>query len=170
MAKSSIRELFDSVNRSIRNRVARLELLLGFIAFPIIAIGISVVWPYALYIHYNAMRNKTKNEKARLLSVSRGDLIKRMSISEIEVMEEITDPLGAVPDLPFGHLNLAWEKFKSNAQADEEIWTFMVTWNRGWIKQECRGYALLRGNDVAHHFMTGWANVETDCPLADFVS
>ena len=131
----------------------------------LVAIIMPCVWPVIIYWKAKELisRNKVEaepEEKDEELSVNHSDLIKHIPISKIEALERIIDPLGAVPDLPFGHLNSAWEKFKANTQADDEVWTFKSTWDRRWLKQECRGYAILRGNEVPHHWMTGWENIE----------
>jgi hypothetical protein len=41
-------------------------------------------------------------------AVQPGDLLELLSVEEIEQREQVFDPLGAVAELPFGHLNDAW--------------------------------------------------------------
>lgn len=155
-AKLTMREIMYSLNQSARHWRTLLKLFLEIILSLVLAVGVATVWPWALYTQYQAMREKLKREKAKLLSVSRGDLIKHMTIVEIEELERVVDPCNAVPSAPLGHLNSVWERLKANVQEGDEIWTFRANWDRGWSKRVCRGYAILRGNNVAHHFMTGW--------------
>jgi hypothetical protein len=44
-------------------------------------------------------------------AVTRDDLQTQLSIQEIEQREMVFDPLGAAPNVPFGHLNAAWKQF-----------------------------------------------------------
>lgn len=155
-AKLTMREIMYSLNQSARHWRTLLKLFFEIILSLVLAIGVAIVWPLVLYTQYKAMREKIKWEKSQTLSVSCGGLIKRMTIVEIEELERVVDPCNAVPSSPFGHLNSVWERFKANIREGDEIWTFRANWDRGWAKQVCSGYALLRGNDVAHHFMTGW--------------
>lgn len=122
-----------------------------------------LMWPVVIYWKAEELilgKPAPSKFEDKVLVVNQSDLIKRISVPEIEVIEMVIDPLGAVPSLPFGHMNTAWEKFKVNAQVEDEIWTFESEWDRGWFKRECRGYAVLRGNEVAHHFMTHMETIE----------
>jgi hypothetical protein len=140
------------------------EMIVDKLIIPIVlAIAIPCAWPIVIYIWIKDHRaNKVTEQRVNQsikdnerLTVNKIDLLSRMSIAEIENLEHVTDPLGAVPDLPFGHLNPAWEKLKGNLIADDEIWTFNATWNKWNDKRLCQGYAILRGEEVPHHCMTG---------------
>jgi hypothetical protein len=131
-----------------------------------IAILGPLAWPVFLYWKAKEFFSKentveTLVEEDQDLKVTRADLIDSHTVDEIEARESVTDPLGAVSALPFGHLNSAWNTFKSKAQATDELWTFKVIWEQRWRnKQKCRGYALLRGDEVIAHWMTGWEIIE----------
>jgi hypothetical protein len=173
MGKLTLGEILKYLNQDIRAHEVLFGFLLGIVGIPMMAVGMIVAWPWVLHNQYSAKRDEAARQKAKLLFLERENLIKRMSIVEVEVMERVDDPLGAVPDLPFGHLNSAWEVFKANAQVNDEIWTFMANWDRGWSNRECRGYALLRGNNVTHHFITGWKDIErqpSDIQPPSFIS
>lgn len=131
-----------------------------------IAILGPLAWPIFIYWKAKEFFSKeisveTSVEEDQNLKVTRADLIDHHTVAEIESSERVTDPLGAVPALPFGHLNSAWNDFKSMAQATDEFWTFEAIWERRWrSKQKCRGYAILRGDEVIGYWMTDWENIE----------
>jgi len=164
VVSATLRDLLGALHRGNLGREEWSDQILEHVFVPVLAaVAVTVAWPYAIYLKCQSIRLDNsavhmKQGEEKTLSVTSGDLIQRMSVSAIEGAERIIDPYNAVPDLPFGHLNSAWEKFKLNAQTGDEIWTFKATWDQGWLKQECHGYALLRGNEVPHHFMTGWKN------------
>jgi len=83
--------------------------------------------------------------------VRRRDLIARCSIEEIEAIERVVDPLAAVPDSPFGHLNGAWRQIRDSLSVDAELWSFSRTWEDRGTREQRSGYsAVLRGKVIAH--------------------
>ncbi len=87
-------------------------------------------------------------------AVTHTDLLHKVSIPDIERSEMVVDPLGAVPHLPFGHLNTAWKKFLENKQPDDSIWTFSAKWTQ-WGHIELRqGYVVVIGEKIGSHFIT----------------
>ena len=88
-------------------------------------------------------------------AVARSDLLERHSISEIEKREMVIDPLGAVPDLPFGHLHPAWRKFVATVGPTDAIWSFSAEWKPRWGPEELRaGYVIVRGNSIGAYILT----------------
>ncbi len=67
----------------------------------------------------------------------------------------VKDPLNAVPDLPFGHLNAAWTDFVSKRPADAVLWSFAYDWT-----SECgtlfsrRGYVWVLGDALSPWMLT----------------
>lgn len=55
-------------------------------------------------------------------------LIRKVSLIEAELENKITDPMGLTPNLPFGHLNIAWGKFIAEFGLEDEnqLWLFEV--------------------------------------------
>ncbi|WVM93015.1 hypothetical protein ULG90_02285 [Halopseudomonas pachastrellae] len=49
-------------------------------------------------------------------AVTEDHLLESLTVAEIEARERVADPLGAVPDLPFGHLNTAWQEFLAECE------------------------------------------------------
>ena len=141
---STLKALFHS---SPRHRIEWKERLLESIVIPLTALFVVVVWPYALYkylvilyMNFNP-RPKSSDEE---FSVDVAHLIEELSINEIESRERVYDPLGSVPDLPFGHLNSTWNTFLHKAEAYDAIWSFEAHWKprRGSTVHKV-GYALV---------------------------
>ncbi len=61
-------------------------------------------------------------------AVTRGDLQTQLSIQEIETRERVLDPLGAAPNVPFGHLNSAWKRFCEGMDTLDSLWSFTARW------------------------------------------
>lgn len=97
-------------------------------------------------------------------AVERTDLLEAMSVREVEQREKILDPLGAVPDLPFGHLNAAWEKFLEKMEPQDELWAFSAYWTLWGRKEQRLGYVIVRGDVVGQHFLTMRKEVEDPVP------
>lgn len=93
--------------------------------------------------------------------VHREDLIRQMTIEEIEQQEHVADPMRAVPDLPFGHLNAAWVEFKANLEQQDSVWSFAAQWAPDWGRKEIReGYVILRGDNVGQYFLKSLRELE----------
>ena len=55
----------------------------------------------------------------------------------------INEPLNAVPDVPFGHLNPIWMEFKEKLEIEDKIWSFSGYWSSEWgWKKEYQGYVI----------------------------
>lgn len=120
----------------------------------------TAFWPlliaWAAYEHFKT--NKTANgfaawkeedDEVERFSASLGNLASQCFVDDVELAELVADPLGAVPAVPFGHLNSAWEGFKSQMQPGDEIWSFQLPdAERTWSRRIARGYAIKRGGEI----------------------
>ena len=80
-----------------------------------------------------------------------------LTLGEIEARERVDDPLGAVPNVPFGHLNAAWRTFLASRASGDELWSFTAPWRTWLLQPELRsGYALVRNGTPVAHFLTVW--------------
>lgn len=127
--------------------------------------GLLVVpfWPVVVYLKVQDMllgKPEASNLEEPKFAVIRTDLLERLSIAEIEQHQRIFDPLNAVPDLPFGHLNAAWRKFLEGMTPDTEIWTFSAHWIDWGSTELRRGYVMVRGNVIGPYFLTMRKDVE----------
>lgn len=146
------------------------RLLNNIIAPGLAGVLLIVGWPVALIIEARKKFLKERkpaaeenvetldlfsDQQEKEFAVERGDLQERLSLQEIEQRERVTDPLGAVPDLPFGHLNGAWRKFLESKSPEDEVWTFSAHWTTSWGQKELRaGYVIVRGDGVGPYFQT----------------
>lgn len=164
----SLRDLLDAVNPDRKKLSYR---ILNNVVAPVLAaVAVVVVWPAALYMKGKEIFGK-KSESAldeeHEFAVELTHLQERLTVLQIEAREVVADPLGAVPDLPFGHLNAAWKTFVEEVGADDELWSFTAPWQTKWGRKEIRtGYVVVRGGVPASHFLTMWKEIE-DEPKSD---
>ena len=96
-------------------------------------------------------------------AVTRDDLQAQLSIQEIEQREIVFDPLGAAPNVPFGHLNAAWKQFCEGMEPLDSLWSFTSHWTSAWGSKDIRqGYAIVRGEEIGRYFITVWKDIEED--------
>ena len=137
------------------------------IIVPILGSTFAIItWPYWLYMRaleeIQTSNQSLDNQEEKTFTVNVTDLVKCMSVAEIEEIERVSDPMGAVPDVAFGFLNPMWEKFKAGFESDDEIWTYKARWKNDWQNEKRFGYALLRGEGVVDQLMTNWEYVKED--------
>jgi len=140
--------------------------LLDKIVLPLLAgFLILAAWPAVLLM---LVKNRLFPSEVKLLperefSVAMDDLIRQMTIKEIEQQEQVADPMGAVPDLPFGHLNAAWMEFMANLEQQDSVWSFAAQWTTDWGRREIReGYVILRNDNVGQHFLKSLRELEDE--------
>ena len=93
--------------------------------------------------------------------VSQGDLREQLLVEEIEERERVSDPQGAVPELPFGHLHPAWLAFLEQRGAADALWSFSTHWTTPWGREELReGYVIVREGAIGPHFLTVLRSLE----------
>lgn len=87
--------------------------------------------------------------------VRREHLQARLTLDEIECAHRVRDPLGAVPDQPFGHLHAAWRRFVEQLREGDELWAFATPWEATFPLRELRqGYVVLRAGEPGACFLT----------------
>lgn len=108
------------------------------------SILVVTAWPAVIWFIFKERRNEKREAKRRSDAVFRvrpEDLLGQTTIAEVEASNFVKDPLNAVPDLPFGHLNAAWTDFMSKRPADAVLWSFACDWTSEWGTQfSRRGY------------------------------
>jgi hypothetical protein len=93
--------------------------------------------------------------------VRRRHLRGTQSIEEIEEAERVTDPLGAVPDLPFGHLNAAWRRFVSTIPPGGALARFSAQWERGrYLVEHLEGYVVVQDGRPGAHWVSSRERVD----------
>lgn len=146
----------------------RWEILLEKGLVPALAILLVIAaWPLALYWKakesVDARRSAAQGPAEPEFALTAAHLLKAMTVAEIETENLISDPLDAVPRLPFGHLNPAWQAFRESIPEDGRLWSFLAVWSPAWGGEEVReGYAVVRGEAIGPHFLARVAEVEAD--------
>lgn len=128
----------------------------GLIAAAVVIILMGPFWPvgFSLMIagrvsQYLPKRNPTAARSVPF-KVRLRDLRATMTIEDIETQERVIDPLAAVPDLPFGHLNPGWERFKAGLSPGTRVCSFSRTYGKHYVERY-DGYA-----EVSPKALIGW--------------
>lgn len=133
------------------------------VVLPLVMIA---VWPVAI-VHkiqevFASKRQAARPEKPEF-AVTRSDLQEQLTVREVVQREFVTDPLGAVPNLPFGHLHTAWSSLLASRNADAAIWSFSARWTSDWGRKELRsGYVLVCGDVIGPHMLTEWKFIDDE--------
>lgn len=172
---SFVREILDNIQS--KNKTWRESLLDEFVLPLLAGIAILTAWPVVIYFMAQGIRSSRKRKaevEAQKFSVAMDNLVRQMTVEEIEQHEHVTDPMGAVPDLPFGYLNAAWSQFKSNLLPHDSIWSFSTQWTASWGSRQIReGYVIVRADNIGPHFLTSlrWLKDEvksgSEAPILD---
>ena len=157
----SLRELLEAVNPDRKKLSYR---ILNNIVAPVLAAMLVIaVWPAAVYMKIKAMIQKKDSyvsPEEREFAVEREHLQERLTLQEIERREVVADPLKAAPELPFGHLNTAWQEFLKDCTEGTELWSFSARWQTTWGNKELRcGYVVVRDGAPGAHFLTVWKDI-----------
>ena len=130
---------------SMRGPKSRTDQILEKVVAAVLGSTLVVTaWPAVIWFFYKERRNEKREVKRRSDAVFRvrpEDISCQTTIAEVESSNYLKDPLGAVPDLPFGHLNAVWTEFLSKRPADAQLWSFACDWKSEWGTQFSRqGY------------------------------
>ena len=154
----------SGVDSSRRSRFLR-AVLNGATRFVLVGGIVVLFWPFILcFLIYAGWRGElTAWEDEREFVVQRQHLQERLSLQEIEMREMVTDPLNAVPELPFGHLHTAWKAFLDVYTDRDELWSFTALWQSPWGTTEHRaGYVFVRNQVPGACFLTVCRPVRED--------
>lgn len=111
-----------------------------------------MLWP--IVATYAAMAWWEKRSRNPVFHVRPWHLGQRLTVAETEEKEMVFDPLGAVPLLPFGHLNMNWKYFRQTLADDDFLYAFDVVWRVNRLTTERRtGYARVRFGWVVSFFV-----------------
>jgi hypothetical protein len=125
----------------------------------------AVVWPGLLYLKLKEHGGLFRREKMGwpdepVFEIKRKHLLEKLGVQAIEEREIVRDPLGAMPVLPFGHLNKGWRKFLVSSHEDYELWSFSAEWSP-WDGPELRkGYVQVCREEIGAYFLTVCRDIE----------
>ena len=161
-ARSAFREMLAELQgkKSLGKRI------LEDVVVPALAgLLVVAVWPFALVMLVKselAYRKQAAEIEAKKFAITAEDLGEKLSVDEIEARERIEDPLGAVPDLPFGHLNNSWVAWRDGLDAGVELWSFDAGWSDYRGPQRITGYVAVRGKKIGPHFVAMTRVIDDD--------
>jgi hypothetical protein len=157
--KTDVDELLDALDPRRKTTLYR---ILNLIAPLMAAMLVVIAWPAAIYIKIREIQKIKKaniEEKLKMenkeFEVKHNDLVERLTVSEIELLETVNDPLNASPELPFGFLNQNWRAFVSLASGNQSFWSFRSEWTSEWgAKEILSGYVLVDSSIIGSFFVT----------------
>jgi hypothetical protein len=122
-----------------------------------------LVWPAAIgfkffemYQKKDAAANSERLAKAKVFVLKEEALLREMTVTEIEQANMVIDPLGAAPNLPFGHLHAVWVEFRDGLGVGETVHLFESVGPNAFRKQLIWGYAVCKAGRVERFMTAGW--------------
>jgi len=110
---------------------------------------IVFLWSTFIESYYKEQVEASPPPQPRSREVNKEELIERLTVAEIEMRELVSDPMGAVQNVPFGHCNAPWKIFKATILPEDEVWSFAIQ-----TEVMKKGYAIVRDGVVASHILT----------------
>jgi hypothetical protein len=138
-----------------------------------VAFGAILVWPLAAAFLVSEFRPKPETP-ARMpdpedaFDIKSAHRLRTVTAAEAESQAVVTDPLGRVPALPFGHLNPGWLRLLAQMQEGDALWYGEVPGRQlpypapeRHVQFELprgakRGYAIQRQGKVVADFLFEW--------------
>jgi len=126
----------------------------NLVAFVLAVIILLTLWPFlAFYLIYDSVVRRLRVRPKPAFKILRRELGQALSIEAVEANERVEDPLGAVPALPFGHLNPAWVQFRAGLASGSQLAPFSKIHKDG-ITERYVGYAEVGNGPVTRWFFT----------------
>jgi hypothetical protein len=124
-----------------------------------------LVWPFTVYFLIEGVLGERRRKRDPAFAerppfnVGLEDLGETLSLEDVETRERVFDPLGAVSDRPFGHLNPAWERFKAGMAPGAQLAPFSSLY-KTWSVSRYDGYAEVSSGPPRSWFISGVRRVE----------
>jgi len=128
-----------------------------------------LIWPIALVIAAHATFIDTPaphyNSDEPSFTCQKDSLIKQVNPLEVEEASYISDPLGRVPNLPFGHLHQGWINLLAQLEPTDQLWSFQTKGEAidpGELPKYVKprnaksGFAIVRDKKVVAEFICCW--------------
>lgn len=126
-------------------------------------------WPIALLIvGYVSVFEKPAppyNSNEPRFTCQKDSLIMQVEPLEVEAANYVADPLGRVPNTPFGHLHQGWINLLAQLEPTDQLWSFQTN---GWPSKLddppkfskprgiSSGFAIVRDKKVVAEFVCIW--------------
>ena len=140
------------------------EGILELFLVPLVGFTLALLgWPALIYYFIKEHWFPDPPYVEKVFAVEKSHLGEALSLEDIEARERVHDPMGAVPELPFGHLNVAWQEFLGQRVEGDALWNFSAIWQGDWGSPEERaGYVIIRADSsIGPYFLTRWDNLDT---------
>lgn len=118
------------------------------------------VWPVAMYMIIQKSSvldgiEELKPIEDAAFRIAMADLLEKMSVSQIESVEMIRDPLKGSPEVPFGHFNKSWVGFCGQLGPEDEIWSFKSEWaDKRALCEIITGYVSVKNGKLKTYIIT----------------
>jgi len=162
----------DDIMQEIRGngslRVRSIRLAGKVLMFPLILLIWPLVVGLVLQYRFSSSGRDWKSDPEAAFHCKRSHLVRVVTPEAAEAAAFVVDPLGRVPDLPFGHLNAGWRALLADRQIGDSLWYFEVPGHTPAPDAEAqrhqyavprgtkRGYALVQSRKVRAEFVFEW--------------
>ena len=152
-----------TITSTLGHKKTFIEVLQDWFVFAVAAICVMIGWPGFLVWLVFEKKREARNDAWYALpdfTASPEFLVKEMEITKVESENFIYDPIGETPRIPFGHLNIAWEIFKSNKPENSELQFFQIPKGskvgkyKTEAESEIKGYAWVLNRKISAEFVT----------------
>ena len=142
---------------AIHNKTSTQKRIEDSIAYGAASICILVAWPAVIVWWFMQKRNEPDAIDDEDMDAddcdftcNMGNLVSEITPIEAEIFNQVHDPLGKAPNLPFGHLNKAWCRLLAEmTEPADQLWSFFIPEDTHIglyrsISSDVRGYAIVR--------------------------
>jgi hypothetical protein len=128
-----------------------------------------LAWPVAVMVglyalFFDKQTPSYRSDEPRFIC-QKDSLIKQVNPIEVEAASFVVDPLGRVPNVPFGHLYQGWINLLAQLEPMDQLWSFQT--KGGAIDPDDSpkyskprnvksGLAIVRDKKVVAEFICGW--------------
>jgi hypothetical protein len=150
-------KLVNDMLLAIHNKTGTQKRIEDGIAYGVASICILVAWPAFIVWWLLQKREKPEaldDEDEDDFTCSMTHLVSEVTPIEVEVFNQVYDPLGKAPKLPFGHLNKAWGCLLAEmTEPADQLWSFFIPKGSDigtylTATSEVRGYAIVRKGKI----------------------
>jgi hypothetical protein len=142
---------------AIHNKTSAQKRIEDSIAYGAASICILVAWPAVIAWWFMQKRNEPDaidDEDENDFTCNMGNLVSEITPIEAEVFNQVHDPLGKAPNLPFGHLNKVWGRLLAEmTEPADQLWSFFIPKDTHIglyrsVSGDVRGYAIVRKGKI----------------------
>ena len=148
--------------------------------------GQVLIWPAALVLHKRFMkRERAARQESDELKAAEAlpkaghpaATLVAVTHKEAEALGQVIDPLGFVPNKPFGHLHPAWQRLQAQMRRGDRLYKFVVPAGTHMsrhkrmfgelLNADMRGIALQRDQHIVAEFVYETASGHLHFPGQD---